>query len=86
MNSPKTLNLFFLLILLLNFNYVKNPDKNFDSIYTEEIDKVLHAGRLYINSIRDLGARKAEKESNIGFGIIDRDENLNECFFLIEYK
>lgn len=52
---------------------------------SEEPDKVLHAEPLYIDLIRDLGARKGEQEWNIGFGILDRDEN-DEIEALIEYE
>ena len=36
-----------------------------------EPDKVLHAEPLYIDLIRDLGARKGEKEWNFGYGLTD---------------
>ena len=52
---------------------------------SQEPDKVLHAEPLYIDLIRDLGARKGEKEWNLGFGILDRDEN-DEIETLIEYE
>lgn len=50
-----------------------------DSLYIQEIeaikgtDKVLHAEPLYIDLIRDLGARKGEKEWNIGMGLTDNN-------------
>ncbi|SFT40309.1 hypothetical protein SAMN05216474_0366 [Lishizhenia tianjinensis] len=62
-----------------------------DSLYIEEIenkypkDKVLHAEPLYIDLIRDLGARKGEKEWNLGFGLTDKD-NFDEYEALIEYE
>ncbi|HAI17051.1 MAG TPA: phosphoribosylformylglycinamidine synthase, partial [Xanthomarina gelatinilytica] len=43
-----------------------------DSLYIAEVEeskeplKILHAEPLYIDLIRDLGARKGEKEWNIG--------------------
>jgi hypothetical protein len=49
-----------------------------DSLYIAEVEerleppKVLHAEPLYIDLIRDLGARKGEKEWNVGFGLTDR--------------
>ncbi|RIV27858.1 phosphoribosylformylglycinamidine synthase [Fibrisoma montanum] len=48
-------------------------------------DKVLHAEPLYIDLIRDLGARKGEREWNIGLGLTD---NLNYDTYqaLIEYE
>lgn len=47
--------------------------------------KVLHAEPLYIDLIRDLGARKGEHEWNIGFGLLDRSA-YEEYEFLIEYE
>ncbi len=52
---------------------------------SEEPDKVLHAEPLYVDLIRDLGARKGEKEWNLGFGILDKLEN-DEIEALIEYE
>jgi hypothetical protein len=62
-----------------------------DSLYIIEVqdknefDKVLHAEPLYIDLIRDLGARKGEKEWNVGVGIFDK-ENYNEYETLVEYE
>jgi hypothetical protein len=62
-----------------------------DSLYLEEVEsqqgspKVLHAEPLYIDLIRDLGARKGEKEWNVGVGITD---NLRYDTYeaLVEYE
>lgn len=62
-----------------------------DSLYIHEIenkhptDKVLHAEPLYIDLIRDLGARKGEKEWNIGLGLTDNN-NYDKYTTLIEYE
>lgn len=62
-----------------------------DSIYISEVedykgrDKVLHAEPLYIDLIRDLGARKGEREWNIGAGIFDKNR-YDEYTTLIEYE
>lgn len=67
-----------------------NKDRK-DSLYIDEIenkspkDKVLHAEPLYIDLIRDLGARKGEREWNLGFGLTDKD-NFDEYEALIEYE
>lgn len=62
-----------------------------DSLYIVEVqdkvepDKVLHAEPLFIDLIRDLGARKGEKEWNLGFGITDNlDFDVYEM--LVEYE
>lgn len=62
-----------------------------DSIYiaqTEEVKgsaKVLHAEPLYIDLIRDLGARKGEREWNVGLGITD-NQNFDRYIALVEYE
>jgi hypothetical protein len=62
-----------------------------DSLYIAEVqdskqkDKVLHAEPLYIDLIRDLGARKGEKEWNIGGGITDL-QHYDKYSFLVEYE
>jgi hypothetical protein len=48
-------------------------------------DKVLHAEPLYIDLIRDLGARKGEKEWNVGLGITDNN-NYDQYEALVEYE
>lgn len=47
--------------------------------------KVLHAEPLYIDLIRDLGARKGEQEWNIGLGLTDRND-FDSYTALIEYE
>lgn len=47
--------------------------------------KVLHAEPLYVDLIRDLGARKGEKEWNVGFGLFDKTD-YEEYELLVEYE
>ncbi len=47
--------------------------------------KVLHAEPLYIDLIRDLGARAGEAEWNVGFGMQDRRRHV-EYHALVEYE
>nr|WP_294906022.1 HAEPLYID family protein [uncultured Lacibacter sp.] len=62
-----------------------------DSLYVVEIEKkaapvkVLHAEPLYIDLIRDLGARKGEKEWNVGFGLTDNN-TYDQYTALVEYE
>ena len=62
-----------------------------DSLYIEETEgkktsaKVLHAEPLYIDLIRDLGARKGEKEWNVGLGLTDNG-NYDKYTALVEYE
>lgn len=84
-----------LTIILILFALIKGKAQELqkqikDSIYIEEIEKKepiknLHAEPLYIDLIRDLGARKGEKEWNIGVGITDRNV-YDEYEALIEYE
>ncbi|MEQ8927164.1 MAG: HAEPLYID family protein [Fulvivirga sp.] len=68
---------------------VSNFEK--DSIYIQQVedhtepDKVLHAEPLYIDLIRDLGARKGEKEWNLGLGLTD-NLKFDSYEALIEYE
>lgn len=48
-------------------------------------DKVLHAEPLYIDLIRDLGARKGEAEWNVGLGLTDRT-TYDNIEALVEYE
>lgn len=62
-----------------------------DSIFVDKYennklkDKVLHAEPLYIDLIRDLGARKGEREWNVGMGLFD-NANYDEYKALVEYE
>ncbi len=47
--------------------------------------KVLHAEPLYIDLIRDLGARKGEREWNLGMGMTD-NLKFDEIGMLVEYE
>ncbi len=66
-------------------------NKKIDSLYIEEVenkhgsDKVLHAEPLFIDLIRDLGARKGESEWNVGIGLSD-NKNYDEYTALVEYE
>lgn len=80
-------------ILLVSSTYsiaqITNAEK--DSLYIEQVEnrkepaKVLHAEPLYIDLIRDLGARKGEKEWNIGLGLTD-NLKFDSYEALIEYE
>jgi len=69
----------------------ENGKRALDSLYIYEVqdafetDKVLHAEPLYIDLIRDLGARKGEKEWNVGLGLLDRGDVV-EYEALVEYE
>lgn len=95
-NTLKTAT-FSILALLFNTINVKaqteKEQKNsiIDSLYIQETEnknkraKVLHAEPLYIDLIRDLGARKGEREWNVGLGLTDKN-NYDEYQALIEYE
>lgn len=72
----------------------KQENRLLDSLFIQEVenpkeknlpDKVLHAEPLYIDLIRDLGARKGEHEWNAGFGLTD-NINYDKYLALIEYE
>ncbi len=90
--------IFQLLFTMINyavFGQVKDTLNSYrdklDSIYINEVQdkktpyKVLHAEPLYIDLIRDLGARKGEKEWNIGLGLTD-NKDFDEYTALVEYE
>lgn len=94
----KYLLLLILLVLGLQFfaqlNVQDSCDiKNnlLDSIFiseTEDVkgkDKVLHAEPLFIDLIRDLGARKGEHEWNVGLGMTDQ-KTFDNYTALVEYE
>jgi len=62
-----------------------------DSLFISEIqdhrepDKVLHAEPLFVDLIRDLGARKGEREWNIGLGLTD-NLHYDRYLALVEYE
>jgi hypothetical protein len=82
-----------LIALLASFTYsmAQNIHSETDSLYIQqyedhkEPDKVLHAEPLYIDLIRDLGARKGEKEWNLGLGLTD-NLKFDAYEALIEYE
>lgn len=82
-------NISFGQITLSDSTEITNSIK--DSIYIAEtenvkgIDKVLHAEPLFIDLIRDLGARKGEKEWNVGLGMTDQ-KTFDSYSGLIEYE
>lgn len=63
----------------------------FDSLYISSIEnrtgpaKILHAEPLFIDLIRDLGARKGEKEWNVGVALTD-NLGFDAINTLIEYE
>lgn len=69
----------------------KRKSEKLDSLYIIEIEqakgkaKVLHAEPLYIDLIRDLGARKGEREWNAGFEMKD-NEKFDTYGMLVEYE
>ena len=78
---------FLLLIFYTNqafaqFNdSIKNRNLEINSLKS----KVDHAEPLYIDLMRDLGARKGEAEINLGFGI-NTHENYKQYYGFIEYE
>ncbi|WP_100614585.1 HAEPLYID family protein [Confluentibacter citreus] len=80
-----------LLLTPVTYAFAQDSDITKDSLYIQEVEsskepvKVLHAEPLYIDLIRDLGARKGEKEWNLGFGLTD-NQTFDSYEALIEYE
>ncbi|MEQ8337108.1 MAG: HAEPLYID family protein [Cyclobacteriaceae bacterium] len=89
MNIQCTLMPVLLLAPVISYAQISNTEK--DSLYIHQVedhnepDKVLHAEPLYIDLIRDLGARKGEKEWNVGLGLTD-NLKFDSYEALIEYE
>lgn len=90
MNIKKILMVGYLCASSLH-TYAQITDNEKDSLYIEQVEnqqgssKVLHAEPLYIDLIRDLGARKGEKEWNVGLGLTD-NYSFDSYETLIEYE
>lgn len=79
-------------LCILTYSSIAQENKTRkDSLYIEEIEakkepvKVLHAEPLYIDLIRDLGARKGEREWNVGLGLTD-NLRFDAYEALVEYE
>lgn len=94
-NLKHSIAIALLLIISYNSNAQEDNDSEnnkilSDSLYIAETEaktpvKVLHAEPLFIDLIRDLGARKGEKEWNVGMGITDNN-GYDEYTALVEYE
>lgn len=90
MNIKKSL-MPVLILVSSTYIFAQNTNAKKDSLYIQQIEdhkqpnKVLHAEPLYIDLIRDLGARKGEKEWNIGLGLTD-NLKFDSYEALIEYE
>jgi hypothetical protein len=74
---------------LLLLSFLSLPARS-QSSHQEEQDpdlplKIEHAEPLYIDLIRDLGARKGEKEWNVGMGLTDKLA-FDRYLLLVEYE
>lgn len=80
-----------ILLLASPYIYSQSEKSQKDSLYISQVEdlekpvKVLHAEPLYIDLIRDLGARKGEKEWNLGMGLTDNLQ-FDTYEALIEYE
>lgn len=97
--NPSSMRQLILSILLLSFfsaaaqvpDSARQQNFSLDSLYILETEerkdavKVFHAEPLYIDLIRDLGARRGEKEWNVGLGLTDNN-NYDAYEALIEYE
>jgi hypothetical protein len=71
--------------------FAQIPNEIADSLFIAEVqdhrepEKVLHAEPLFVDLIRDLGARKGEREWNVGLGLTD-NLNYDSYLALVEYE
>ena len=91
------LRFILIFLVLCRFNVIAQicedeiEDNRKDSIFIAEVenvvgkDKVLHAEPLFIDLIRDLGARKGEKEWNVAVGLNDNN-SYSSYTTLVEYE
>jgi len=70
---------------------IRQEHHRLDSLFISEVEqvkgpeKVFHAEPLYIDLIRDLGARKGEREWNVGLGMTDK-QGYDTYQMLVEYE
>ncbi|MBT9188917.1 phosphoribosylformylglycinamidine synthase [Zobellia russellii] len=87
----KTTVMLIITLALSTYTKAQKNKSEKDSLYIHQVedhkepDKVLHAEPLYIDLIRDLGARKGEKEWNLGLGLTDHLE-FDSYEALVEYE
>jgi hypothetical protein len=91
----KKLFLLLTCLSIVQITYAQNHREDLnstkDSLYIVEVQdlaepsKVMHAEPLFIDLIRDLGARKGEKEWNVGMGISDQN-TFDKYIGLVEYE
>lgn len=87
----KTSLILIMLLASSTYSIAQTTKSKKDSLYIQEVEdhkepsKVFHAEPLYIDLIRDLGARKGEKEWNIGLGLTD-NLKFDAYEALIEYE
>lgn len=82
---------FYQTVVGQDLDSVRAVHRELDSLFIREVEqktewnKVLHAEPLFIDLIRDLGARKGEREWNFGIGLTD---NLRYDTYqaLVEYE
>lgn len=78
-------------LLITSTNLFAQENNVKDSLYINEVEnlkkpvKNFHAEPLFIDLIRDLGARKGEREWNIGLGITD-NKSFDSYTALVEYE
>lgn len=98
MGTSLFLKLFFTFfgVLLAFYSFTQTDSlttkrDSLDAVFIKSVEqqtgklKLLHAEPLYIDLIRDLGARKGEKEWNVGLGLTD-NQNFDAYEALVEYE
>ena len=71
---------FFILVTSLNLTFSQS-----DTLYPKRLAKIHHAEPLYVDLVRDLGARKGEHEINVGWGMNNKGDYVSNNGF-VEYE
>jgi len=86
MYCRKTISIYLVLALLCVSQILRAQDaETTQEKESEKPLKIEHAEPLFIDLIRDLGARKGEREWNVGMGMFDR-LNYDKYEALVEYE
>ena len=70
---------------IANDSILPKSNLSTENIKPKKLPKVEHAEPLYIDMMRDLGARKGEAEVNVGFGLSSH-KGYNEYNGFVEYE
>lgn len=83
--NKRNYSIILMVLLLLFMQHITKAQETEDEGEKEKPLKIEHAEPLFIDLIRDLGARKGEREWNLGLGMFDQ-LNYDKYEALVEYE